>query len=283
MKTIGQVLREAREKKGLTVAQAVEGTRSKSQVIQALEQDDFSRFPAPIYTRGFIKLYAEFLGLDPAELIGLYQARNPETDKIHRPASVLRPTGSHVPAPPPIMTPDLNLPPPEPAPQAVAPANEKPPPHTAPSDTAPELPFDKSEPVPAPESPDLFSRPSAPPASLPPRRRYGTPMPPVNPAVADEFALEVKKENPSPTARDRALSLLASARSGAGRLPLLKILQWCGMARGLCLVLWLTLTVIRGCVNRHRAVPAPVSEPAFQLPPAPEPPPLYLPGTPPRS
>ncbi len=286
MQTVGQILREAREKKGLTVAQAVDGTRSKSQVIHALEQDDFSRFPAPIYTRGFIKLYAEFLGLDPAELIALYQARNPGTDKIHRPASVLRPSGSPPVPPPSLETPEFNLAAREAPPAAAPPAPAPTPSEPIPADLTPELPFDKTGSDSAPPPPVLspvLPPPPAPPVSAPSRRRYQAPMPPADPATGDEFALEVKKEMPSPTARDRTLSLLAAARSGAGRLPWLKSLRWIGMALGLCLVLWLALTVIRGCVNRRGVAPAPVPESVFQLPPAPEPPPLYLPGTPPRS
>jgi len=39
------------------------------------EDNDFSRIPAPVYGKGFIKLYAEFLGLDPAPLIAEYASR----------------------------------------------------------------------------------------------------------------------------------------------------------------------------------------------------------------
>ena len=301
MKTVGQLLRETREKKGLTVAQAVEGTRSKSQVIHALEQDDFSRFPAPIYTRGFIKLYAEFLGLDPAELIGLYQTRHPDTDKVRRPASVLRPSRLHgTPPESPVIPTELNLPPPEPAPPAAPLAAPEPAPsQPVPPDTVPELPFDQSGSGSVPAETDLFNRPPpsppppppplapVPPAprpvSAPPRRRAAPPRMPAHPAAADEFELEVKKAGLSPTARDRAALLVNAAREGACRLPWLKILRWGGMALGLCLVLWLALTVIRGCVNRQGAAPTPAAEPAFQLPPVPEPPPLYWPDTPPRS
>jgi transcriptional regulator with XRE-family HTH domain len=74
MKTIGQIFREAREARGITLSQAAEGIRVKPSVIEDLEADHFSRFPAPIYARGFIKLYAEYLRLDAAPLLVLFSA-----------------------------------------------------------------------------------------------------------------------------------------------------------------------------------------------------------------
>jgi transcriptional regulator with XRE-family HTH domain len=72
MATLGQTLREAREKKGVTVAAAAAATRIKTAHIQELERDDFSRMAAPAYAKGFIKLYAEYLGLDSAPMIREY-------------------------------------------------------------------------------------------------------------------------------------------------------------------------------------------------------------------
>lgn len=277
MKTVGQILRETREKKGLTVAQAVEGTRSKSQFIQALEEDDFSRFPAPIYARGFIKIYAEFLGLVPSELISLYQASHPEGDPARRPGSmrrngpppdepVLDAPPPELPAPPP--PPEPPAPPPLPPPPApAAPAVFSPPPR---SDLrAPELPFDRA--------------PAAPPPAPPP--------PPVRPAhllrraaapssdPGDELSIQLRPAARSAAARARAASLLAAARAGAGRIPWVRLGWGLAFVGGLILALWLALTVIRGCVNRQGALPVAAPETPFHPLPVPEPPPLYLPDT----
>ena len=72
MATLGQILKEAREKKNVTASQAAVATRMKIQTIEALERDDFSRIAAPMYAKGFIKLYAEYLGLDATPLIREY-------------------------------------------------------------------------------------------------------------------------------------------------------------------------------------------------------------------
>ena len=60
----GKSLREAREAKGYTVAQIAETTHIMPSVVEGLENEDFSRIAAPIYGRGFVKLYCEAVGLE---------------------------------------------------------------------------------------------------------------------------------------------------------------------------------------------------------------------------
>ena len=71
-RTPGAALKAAREKRGLSIAEVVEATRMKPHIIQALENNDYSTIAAPLYGKGFIKLYASFLGLDPDPLIRHY-------------------------------------------------------------------------------------------------------------------------------------------------------------------------------------------------------------------
>lgn len=66
---LGEILKNAREQKGLTPSAVAESTHMKVQVVEDLEREDFRRIAAPIYGRGFVKLYAEFLQLDPEPLI----------------------------------------------------------------------------------------------------------------------------------------------------------------------------------------------------------------------
>ncbi len=69
---IGPTLQEARQNKQLTASQVAEMTRMKVQIVEDLEHDDFHRIAATIYGKGFIKLYAEAVDLDPAPLIEDY-------------------------------------------------------------------------------------------------------------------------------------------------------------------------------------------------------------------
>ena len=67
MNGIGTKLRLAREALGYSQGQIAEKTRILPQIVAGLENEDYSRIVAPIYGRGFVKLYAQAVGLDPAE------------------------------------------------------------------------------------------------------------------------------------------------------------------------------------------------------------------------
>ena len=67
--TIGQRLKIAREDQRLTLEQVFESTRIRVQYLQALEEDDLSVMPSPVQARGYLRNYAEFLGLDVAKLL----------------------------------------------------------------------------------------------------------------------------------------------------------------------------------------------------------------------
>lgn len=73
MSEFANTLRTAREAKGLTISQVSEATHILSAVIDGLEHDDFSRIPAPIYGRGFVRLYCEAVGIgDPRPLVDAF-------------------------------------------------------------------------------------------------------------------------------------------------------------------------------------------------------------------
>ncbi len=72
MDTLGTKLKAARQKRKLTTSEAAKGTRIKVQHIEAIESDDFSSIAAPTYAKGFIRIYAEFLGMNPEPLIEEY-------------------------------------------------------------------------------------------------------------------------------------------------------------------------------------------------------------------
>lgn len=72
MATIGEQFKAAREAKGISEAEAGKATKTLTKVICAMEADDFSGMAAPTYAKGFIRLYAEFLGLDSEPLVEQY-------------------------------------------------------------------------------------------------------------------------------------------------------------------------------------------------------------------
>jgi len=74
--TIGQKLEAARQAKGVTVSEAGQATRILSKFIEAMEADDFGALSAPVYAKSFIKMYAQYLGLDARPLVDEYVAQH---------------------------------------------------------------------------------------------------------------------------------------------------------------------------------------------------------------
>ncbi len=72
MTAIGESLRKAREEKGLDLDRVSDETRIAKRFIAALEDEDFTVFPGDPYAIGFLRNYAEYLGLDAAELAASY-------------------------------------------------------------------------------------------------------------------------------------------------------------------------------------------------------------------
>jgi len=61
---IGSSLREARERRGLTLTDAEQRTKIRSRYLAALENERFDLLPGDAYAKGFLRGYADFLGLD---------------------------------------------------------------------------------------------------------------------------------------------------------------------------------------------------------------------------
>lgn len=75
-KTVGEMLRTAREEKKLSIEQVNRETRISVQTLRSLEQDDFGAFPSETYLKGFLRNYAEFLGLDGGKLWAMIGQRS---------------------------------------------------------------------------------------------------------------------------------------------------------------------------------------------------------------
>jgi cytoskeleton protein RodZ len=71
--TLGETLRQARLDKGVSLADAARETRIRRGYLEALEAEDVAALPPMVYTRGFLRTYAEYLGLSPEAMVDLYQ------------------------------------------------------------------------------------------------------------------------------------------------------------------------------------------------------------------
>jgi hypothetical protein len=73
---IGNSLREARERQGLEYPQIELATKIRAKYIRALEDEQFEILPTGTYIKGFLRSYAEFLGLDGQLYVDEYNSRN---------------------------------------------------------------------------------------------------------------------------------------------------------------------------------------------------------------
>jgi Helix-turn-helix domain/PASTA domain len=69
MGELGLSLSQARLARGLSLEDAERSTLISRRFLRALETQDYSVFPAPVYARGFLRTYSRFLGLDPEQQV----------------------------------------------------------------------------------------------------------------------------------------------------------------------------------------------------------------------
>ena len=72
---LGNSLREARERQGRTFSDLERKTQIRTRYLKALEEEQFSLLPAPAYTRGFLSVYADELGLDGQLYVDEFNSR----------------------------------------------------------------------------------------------------------------------------------------------------------------------------------------------------------------
>lgn len=266
--SLGATFKQAREEKGLTVSQVADATRMMVQVVEDLEREDFRRIAAPIYGRGFIKLYAEHLGLDPEPLIRdfmeIYTGSRPP-QVVRRPLPELPSTGAEA-----AQEPEKPV---TPAPTPEAPV-------AAPIAGSPAIPVE-------PQEPDLFSlaagrAAAARPTANPARPSDETPPPRARPVASPAASLRApageRRPLSAPRLPLRAPRLRHVTQILLRRLPAGWTVQRAATVAGAALVGLLLLALAVHAAHRHHrqsAAPAqpvrhhPVRVPQILPPPAP--------------
>ncbi len=78
MTQLGERFREAREARGISITEASTATRILPRYLQAIEAGDVASLPGDVYARGFVRNYAQLLGLPVEEMVGLYRIERGE-------------------------------------------------------------------------------------------------------------------------------------------------------------------------------------------------------------
>lgn len=76
---LGEVLRAAREAKGVDLQRVERETKIRERYLSALERGEYRELPGSVYTKGFLRNYGAYLGLDPEYLIDLYRLETTAT------------------------------------------------------------------------------------------------------------------------------------------------------------------------------------------------------------
>src|SRR3954447_12040612 len=70
---VGSILREARNRRKVELSEVEAATRIRFRYLRAIEDEEWDVLPGGVYTRGFIRTYASFLGLDGDRLVSDYR------------------------------------------------------------------------------------------------------------------------------------------------------------------------------------------------------------------
>ncbi|GFZ84278.1 transcriptional regulator [Paenibacillus marchantiophytorum] len=77
MSDLGFILRKTRLEKKISLDDLQEVTKIRKRYLEAIEEGNYKVLPGSFYVRAFIKSYAEAVGLDPTEVLNMYQSTNP--------------------------------------------------------------------------------------------------------------------------------------------------------------------------------------------------------------
>ena len=72
---IGNSLRKVRQERNLTLEEISRITKISKRYLMAIENDNFDQLPAPTFARGFIRAYANFVGIDSEEIVQKYREK----------------------------------------------------------------------------------------------------------------------------------------------------------------------------------------------------------------
>ena len=86
--SFGEELRREREIRGISLKEIADATKISKRFLEALERNDHRTLPAPVFTRGFVREYARYVGLNAEEMVNRYNFAAATDDRIEKPPQV---------------------------------------------------------------------------------------------------------------------------------------------------------------------------------------------------
>jgi cytoskeletal protein RodZ len=72
MPSFGETLKRERELRQISLREISEATKVNLRYLDALERDDFRHLPGGVFNKGFVRAYAQFIGVDPETMVNAY-------------------------------------------------------------------------------------------------------------------------------------------------------------------------------------------------------------------
>src|SRR3954471_6323020 len=88
--SFGEELRREREIRGISLKEIADATKISKRFLDAIERNDHKTLPAPVFTRGFVREYARYLGLNTEEMGNRYNFAAAGDDRIEHSAHLDR-------------------------------------------------------------------------------------------------------------------------------------------------------------------------------------------------
>ncbi len=73
MLTAGTIIKKERERQNLSLEDISAGTKIQKHYLEALENDEYEKFPSAVYAKGFLQNYARYLKIDPGKVLALFR------------------------------------------------------------------------------------------------------------------------------------------------------------------------------------------------------------------
>lgn len=82
--SFGEELRREREIRGISLKEIADATKISKRFLEAIERNDHTTLPAPVFTRGFVREYARYLGLNAEEMVNRYNYAAAGDDRVEK-------------------------------------------------------------------------------------------------------------------------------------------------------------------------------------------------------
>ncbi|HEX7707881.1 MAG TPA: RodZ domain-containing protein [Thermoanaerobaculia bacterium] len=86
--SFGEELRREREIRGISLKEIADATKISRRFLEAVERNDHKTLPAPVFTRGFVREYARYLGLNTEEMVNRYNFAAENDDRVEKPPHI---------------------------------------------------------------------------------------------------------------------------------------------------------------------------------------------------